>query len=252
MALKESTLIAIAEAAFDKWTAGAGASAVEEASQAATALESTLALGSKNAARKKLWKTTEAGAKDTALQALIESHASAFPGYLATVATQLAPQGVLPDSGGAAFPHVKALPSYFVDEYALRKLLAQADAAPLRKIGATLDLDAFIRGWIDHFDSEYISEFKFNKETPYLLKDPFETTSDWVVLGFDSDYEWKEDAVRGHFFICHGSLKDYKKYSRKDRDEAEQNVVKLETELAVYAPQRRQAAFEAAHSRFSV
>ena len=250
MALKESTVTAVTEEAFDKWIGAAGASALEETAQSVSALESTLSLGSKKAARKKLWKITEENAQDTGLRALIESHANAFPEYLATVATELAPHGVLPDSGGAAFPNVKALPRYVVDEYALRKFQSQADAAPMRKIGASLDLDAFVRGWIERFDAEYISDFKFDKETPYLLKDPYETSGDWVVLGFDSDYEWKTDAIRGHFVLCHGSLKTYKKYSRQDRDDAEQNVIKLETELAGYDLKRRAEVFVAIEAHF--
>lgn len=244
MAVKDSTILAIAEPAFEKWINGAGASRLEETAQSVTAIESTLALGSKNAAKKKLWKNTEAHAQDMALRALIESHTNAFPGYLATLANELAPLGVLPDSGGAAFPHVKALPRYVLDEYAFEKFHAQANAAPIERLGASLDLETFIHGWIEYCDTEYISDFKFDKETPYLLKDPYETTGDWVILGFEHDYEWKEGAARGHFFLCHGSLKTYKKYNRQDRDDAEQNVVKLETALAGYDAERRRAVVD--------
>ena len=240
MAVHEKTLIAIAEKSFEQWASSpAGSEAIAELSKTIPAMESVMALGSDNAARKKLWKTAEDAVKDTGLGILIEGNAAAFPTYPGIVGGLLSPHSVMPDSGGSFLPDVYALPRYLVKEYALRKFAEQRSAGPIEKISDLLDIDTFISSWIDHFDAEYIDELHLKKEPSYLAKDAVPTAPNWSVYGFEADYEWKAGTAPGHFFLAHDTMKPGQKPGSKERKQAETNVVKLETELAAYDLNKR-------------
>jgi hypothetical protein len=240
MAVPAKVLNAIAEKSFEVWAATpVGVEAIAELSKTIPAMESVLALGSENAAKKKLWKAAEVAVEDTGLGILIEGHANAFPTYPGVVGGLLSPHSVMPNSGGSFSPDVYALPRYLVKEHALRKFAEQRTAGPMEKIAELLDLDTFIAAWVDHFDQEYIDDLRLRKEPSYLAKDSISTAPNWLVLGFEADYEWKANAARGHFFLSHDTLKPGQKPGSKERKEAEANVVKLETELAGYDLNKR-------------
>jgi len=245
MAVDRRVLIAIAEQSFEVWAATpGGVEVIAELSKTIPKMEAVLALGSENAAKKKLSKAVEAQAEDTALGILIEGHAAAFPTYPGIVAGLLSPHSGtsnsgMPSSGGSSSPDVYALPRYLVKAYALRKFTEQRTAGPIEKIADLLDLDTFIAAWVDHFDAEYIDSLRLKKEPAYLAKESVATAPNWLVYGFEADYEWKAGAAPGHFFLAHDTLKPGQKPGSKERKEAEANVVKLETELAAYDLHKR-------------
>ena len=240
MAVERKVLINIAEKSFEQWAAmPAGVEAIAELSKTIPTMESVMALGSENAAKKKLWKALEDQVQDTALGILIEGHASAFPTYPGIVAGLLSPHSILPDSGGSFSPDVYALPRYLVKEYALRRLSEQRTAGPFEKIVDSLDVDSFIAGWVDYFDAEYIDSLRLKKEPSYLAKEPVASAPNWLVYGFEADYEWKPAVAPGHFFLTHDTLKPGQKPGSKERKEAEANAVKLETQLAAHDLNKR-------------
>jgi len=233
MALNKKVLLGIAEKSFEQWAAApAGREAIAKLSQTIPTMESVLALGADKAARKKLWKTAEDAVEDTALGILIETQANAFPTYPGVVAGLLSPHSVMPDSGGSLSPDVYALPRYVVKEYGLKKFAEQKTAGPFEKLADLLDVDTFIAGWIDHFDAEYIDDLRLKKEPAYLAKELVATAPNWLVYGYEADFEWKADAQPGHYFLAHDTLKPGQKPGGKERKAAETNVVKLETHLA--------------------
>jgi len=240
MAVEKRVLIGIAEASFEQWAATpAGVEAIAELSKTIPTMESMLALGSENAAKKKLWKAVEDQVQDTGLGILIEGHANAFPTYPGIVAGLLSPHSVMPNSGGSFSPDVYALPRFLVKEYALKKFAEQKAAGPFEKIADSLDVDTFIAGWVDYFDAEYIDSLRLKKDPSYLGKESVATAPNWLVYGFEADYEWKPGAALGHFFLTHDTLKPGQKPGSKERKEAEANVVKLETELAAHDLNKR-------------
>src|SRR5271170_193813 len=240
MAIHEKTLIAIAEKSFEQWASSpAGGEAVAELSKTIPPMESVMALGSDKAAKKKLWKAAEDAVKDTGLGILIEGHAAAFPTYPGMVGGLLSPHSVMPDSGGSFLPDVYALPRYLVKEYALKRFAEQRTAGPIEKIGDLLDLETFIAGWVDHFEAEYLDDLRLKKEPAYLTKEPVSASPNWMVYGFEADYEWKVGAPPGHYFLAHDTMKPGQKPGSKDRKEAETNVVKLETALAAHDLNKR-------------
>jgi hypothetical protein len=240
MAVDNKVLIGIAETSFEKWAASlAGIEAITELSKTIPKMESVLALGSENAAKKKLWKSAEDQVQDTGLGILIEGHANAFPTYPGIVAGIVSPHSVMPTSGGSFSPDVYALPRYLVKEYALRKFAEQRTAGPFEKIAGSLDVDTFIAGWVDHFDAEYIDSLRLKKDPSYLGKEAVATAPNWLVYGFEADYEWKPGVAPGHFFLTHDTLQPGQKPPSKERKEAEANVVKLETELAAHDLNKR-------------
>jgi hypothetical protein len=241
MAIDQKVLIGIAETSFEVWAAGPGAESIVELSKTIPKMESVLALGSENAAKKKLWKAAEAAVTDTGLGILISGHADAFPTYPGIVGGLLSPHMAMPNTGGSFSPDVYALPRYLVKEYALRKFAEQRSAGPIEKIADLLDVDAFLAGWVDFFDAEYIDGLRLKKEPSYLAKDSVASAPNWLVYGFEADYEWKAGAAPGHFFLTHDTLKPGQKPGSKERKEVEANVVKLETELAGYDLNRRAA-----------
>lgn len=245
MAVHEKTLIAIAEKSFEVWAASpAGVEAIAELSKTIPKMESVMALGSENAARKKVWKAAEEAVKDTGLGILIAGHANAFPTYPGVVGGLLSPHsgtpnGGMPNSGSSFLPDVYALPRYLVKEHALRKFAEQRTAGPIEKIADLLDVDTFLSSWVDHFDAEYIDSLRLKKDPAYLAKDAVASAPNWNVFGFEADFEWKAGTVPGHFFLAHDTMKPGQKAGSKDRKEAEANVVKLETALATYDLNKR-------------
>jgi hypothetical protein len=240
MAIDRKVLMGITEKSFEQWAGTpTGVEAITELSRTIPKMESMMALGSENAAKKKLWKALEEQVQDTGLGILIEGHESAYPTYPGIVAGLLSPHSAMPDSGGSFSPDVYALPRYLVKKYALRKFLEQRTAGPIEKIADSLDVDTFIAGWVDYFDAEYIDSLRLKKEPSYLAKDSVATAPNWLVYGFEADYEWKPEVAPGHFFLTHDTLKPGQKPGSKDRKEAEANVVKLETELAAHDLNRR-------------
>jgi len=253
MAIDNKVLVGIAEKSFEQWAAtAAGTEAITELSKTIPKMESVLALGSENAAKKKLWKAVEDQVQDTGLGILIDGHASAFPTYPGIVAGLLSPHSVMPSSGGSFSPDVYALPRYLVKEYALRKFTEQRTAGPFEKIADSLDVDTFIAAWVDYFDSEYIDSLRLKKEPSYLGKESVATAPNWLVYGFEADYEWKPGAAPGHFFLSHDTLQPGQKPGSKERKEAEANVVKLETELAAHDLNKRVEIVAAIERHFSI
>jgi len=102
-----------------------------------------------------------------------------------------------------------------------------------------IDIDTFIGSWVDHFDAEYIDGLRLKKEPSYLTKDPVASAPNWLVYGYEADYEWKVGAVPGHYFLAHDTLNPGQKPGNKERKEAEANVVKLETALASHDLNKR-------------
>src|SRR5271155_854030 len=240
MAIHEKTLIAIGQKSFEQWaSSSAGSEAVAELSKTIPPMESVMALGSDKAAKKKLWKAAEDAVKDTGLGILIEGHAAAFPTYPGIVGGLLSPHSVMPDSGGSFLPDVYALPRYLVKEYALKKFAEQRSAGPIEKIAELLDLETFIAGWVNHFEAEYLEDLRLKKEPAYLSKEPVPASPNWMVYGFEPDFEWKAGVPPGHYFLPHDTMKPGQKPGNKDRKEAETNVVKLETALATYHLNKR-------------
>jgi hypothetical protein len=265
MALDKKVLLGIAEKSFEQWAAApVGAGAIAKLSETIPKMEAVLALGSEHAAKKRLWKAAEEAVQDTGLGILIEGQAKAFPTYPGIVAGLLSPHsgtpnegttnegttnegttnggttnGGMPSSGGSFSPDVYALPRFLVKEYALRKFAEQKAAGPFEKLADLLDVDAFIASWVDHFDAEYIDELRLKKEPAYLAKEAVSTAPNWLVYGYEADFEWKTGAVPGHFFLSHDTLKPGQKPGGKERKEAETNVVKLETDLAGYDLNKR-------------
>jgi hypothetical protein len=80
---------------------------------------------------------------------------------------------------------------------------------------------------------------RLKKEPAYLAKEAVPASPNWMVYGFEADYEWKAGAPPGHFFLAHDTMKPGQKPGSKDRKEAETNVVKLETALAIYDLNKR-------------
>jgi hypothetical protein len=240
MAINSKILNAIAEKSFEQWAASpAGVEAINELSQTIPKMEAVMALGADKAAKKKLWKAAEDAVQDTGLGILIEGHANAFPTYPGMVGGILSPHSVMPDSGGSFLPDVYALPRYLVKEYALKRFAEQRSAGPIEKIADLLDLDTFISGWVDHFEAEYLEDLRLKKEPAYLSKEAVPASPNWMVYGFEADYEWKAGAPPGHYFLAHDTMKPGQKPGSKDRKEAETNVVKLETALATYDLNKR-------------
>jgi hypothetical protein len=240
MAINNKVLIGIAEQSFEQWAASpAGVEAINELSQTIPTMEAVMALGADKAAKKKLWKTAEDAVQDTGLGILIEGHENAFPTYPGMVGGILSPHSVMPDSGGSFLPDVYALPRYMVKEYALKKFAEQRSAGPIEKIADLLDLDTFISGWVNHFETEYLDGLRLKKEPAYLAKEAAPASPNWMVYGFEADYEWKAGAPPGHYFLAHDTMKPGQKPGSKDRKEAETNVVKLETALATYDLNKR-------------
>jgi hypothetical protein len=240
MAINNKVLLGIAEKSFEHWAASAaGVEAITELSPTIPKMEAVMALGADKAAKKKLWKTAEDAVQDTALGILIEGNAAAFRTYSGVVGGILSPHSVMPDSGGSFLPEVYAVPRYLVKEYALRKFAEQRTAGPIEKIADLLDLDEFIAGWVDHFEAEYLDDLRLKKEPAYLAKEAVPASPNWMVYGFEADYEWKAGAPPGHYFLAHDTLKPGQKPGSKDRKEAEANVVKLETALAAYDLNKR-------------
>jgi hypothetical protein len=239
MALEQKVLTGIAEHSFEVWAVGAGAEAIAELSKTIPKMEAVMALGADKAARKKLWKTAEDAVSDTGLGILIEGNAKAFPTYPGIVAGLLSPHMAMPNTGGSFSPDVFALPRFLVKEYALKKFNEQRTAGPIEKISELLDVDAFLAGWVDHFDAEYIDGLRLKREPSYLAKEASDSAPNWLVYGFEADYEWKAGAPLGHFFLTHDALKPGQRPGSKERKEVEANVVKLETELAGYDLNRR-------------
>ncbi len=240
MAINSKVLLGIAEKSFEEWAASpAGVEAINELSQTIPKMEAVMALGADKAAKKKLWKNAEDAVQDTGLGILIEGHANAFPTYPGMVGGLLSPHSVMPDSGGSFLPDVYALPRYLVKEYALKKFAEQRSAGPIEKIADLLDLDTFIAGWVDYFETEYLDSLRLKKEPAYLAKEPVPASPNWMVYGFEADYEWKAGAVPGHYFLAHDTMKPGQKPGSKDRKGAERNVVKLETALATYDLNKR-------------
>jgi hypothetical protein len=239
MAVDQKVLTSIAEKSFAVWAAGAGGESIAELSKTIPKMESVIALGSENAAKKKLWKAAEDAVTDTGLGILIEGNANAFPTYPGVVAGSLSPHMAMPNTGGSFSPDVFALPRFLVKEYALRKFVEQRAAGPIEKISEVLDVDAFLSGWVEHFDAEYIDGLRLKKEPSYLAKDAIAAAPNWLVYGFEADYEWKAGVAPGHFFLTHDTLKPGQRPGSKERKEVEANVVKLETELAGYDLNKR-------------
>jgi hypothetical protein len=235
MAINSKVLMGIAETSFEQWAAApTGVEAIADLSKTIPKMEAVLALGADKAAKKQLWKSAEEAVQDTALGILIEGHAAAFPTYPGVVGGLLSPHSVMPDSGGSFLPEVYALPRYLVNEYALRKFAEQRTAGPIEKIADRLDLDSFISRWVDHFEAEYLNDLRLKKEPAYLAKEAVAASPNWMVYGFEADYEWKVGTAPGHYFLAHDTLKPGQKPGSKDRKEAEANVVKLETALAAH------------------
>ena len=239
MAVDQRILVGIAEKSFEAWAAGPGAESITELSKTIPKMESVMALGSENAAKKKLWKAVEAAVGDTGLGILIEGNENAFPTYPGVVSGLLSPHMAMPNTGGSFSPDVYALPRFLVKEYALKKFAEQRQAGPIEKIADLLDLDAFLTGWVDRFDTEYIDSLRLKKEPSYLAKDAVAASPNWLVYGFEGDFEWKAGAALGHYFLTHDTLKPGQRPGSKERKEVEANVVKLETELAGYDLNRR-------------
>lgn len=240
MTIDDKVLLNLAEKSFAVWAASpTGTEKIAELSKSIPTMESMLALGADHAAKKKLWKNAEAVSKDTALGILLAGHADAFSTYPGIVGGLLSPHSVMPDTGGSFLPDVYALPHYLVKEYALKKFTEQQTAGPMEKVGEVIDLTTFVVGWVDHFDQQYTDRLRLRKEPSYLAKESVPAVPNWLVLGFEADYEWKPGAARGHFFLSHDTLKSGQKPNSKERKEAEANVVKLETELAAYDLNRR-------------
>jgi len=240
MAISSKVLIGIAETSFEQWAASpAGLESIAELSPTIPTMEAVMALGAEKAAKKKLWKAVEDAVHDTGLGILIEGHANAFPTYPGMVGSILSPHSVMPDSGGSFLPDVYAAPRYLVKEYALKKFAEQRSAGPIEKIAGLLDLDAFIRGWVDHFEAEYLGNLRLKKEPAYLSKEPVPASPNWMLYGFEADFEWKAGSPPGHYFLAHDTMKPGQKPGSKDRKEAETNVVKLETALATYDLNKR-------------
>ena len=240
MAINSKVLMGIAEKSFEQWAGSpAGVEAITELSQTIPKIEAVMALGADKAVKKKLWKNAEDAVQDTGLGILIEGHANAFPTYPGMVGGLLSPHSVMPDSGGPFLPDVYALPRYLVKEYALKKFGEQRSAGPIEKIADLLDLETFISGWVDHFEAEYLDDLRLKKEPAYLAKEAVPASPNWMVYGFESDYEWKAGAAPGHYFLAHDTMKPGQKPGSKGRKEAETNVVKLETALATYDLNKR-------------
>jgi hypothetical protein len=240
MAINNKVLIGIAETSFEQWAASpVGVEAITELSQTIPKMEAVMALGADKAAMKKLWKAAEDAVQDTGLGILIEGHANAFPTYPGMVGGLLSPHSVMPDSGGSFLPDVYALPRYLVKEYALKKFVEQRSAGPMEKIADLLDLDTFFHGWVNHFEADYLDDLRLKKEPGYLAKEPVPASPNWMIYGFEADYEWKVGAPPGHYFLAHDTMKPGQKPGSKDRKEAETNVVKLETALATYDLNKR-------------
>jgi hypothetical protein len=253
MAINNKFLIEIAEKSFEQWVASpAGVEAIAELSQTIPKMEAVMALGADKAAKKKLWKTAEDAVQDTGLGILIEGHANAFPPYPGMVGGILSPHSVMPDSGGSFLPNVYALPRYLVKEYALRKFAEQRTAGPIEKIADLLDLDLFISGWVDHFEARYLGDLRLKKEPAYLAKEAVPASPNWMVYGFEADYEWKAGAALGHYFLAHDTLKPGQRPGSKDRKQAEANVVKLETGLAAYDLNKRAETVAGIEKYFAV
>jgi len=240
MALNKKVLLGIAETSFDRWAASpVGAEAIAKLSETIPTMGAVLALGADKAARKKLWKAAEDAVEDTALGILIEGQANAFPTYPGVVAGLISPHSGkpnegMPSSGGSFSPNVYALPRFLVKDYALKKFAEQKAAGPFQKLAELLDVNAFITGWVDHFDAQYIDDLRLKNEPAYLAKEAISTAPNWLVYGYEEDFEWKANVALGHFFLSHDTLKPGQKPGGKERKEAETNVVKLETELAGY------------------
>ncbi len=239
MAIDQKVLTGIAEKSFEVWAAGPGAESIAELSKTIPKMEAVMALGPDKAARKKLWKAAEDAVTDTGLGILIEGNEKAFPTYPGVVGGLLSPHMAMPNTGGSFSPDVYALPRYLVKEYALKRFTEQRTAGPIEKIADLLDVDTFLSGWIDFFDSDYIEGLRLKKEPSYLAKDAVDTAPNWLVYGFEADYEWKPGAALGHFFLTHDALKPGQRPGSKERKEVEANVVKLETALAGYDLNRR-------------
>jgi hypothetical protein len=252
MAINSKVLLGIAEKSFEQWAASpAGVGAITDLSQTIPKMEAVMALGADKAAKKKLWKTAEDAAQDTGLGILIEGHANAFPTYPGMVGGLLSPHSVMPDSGGSFLPDVYALPRYLVKDYALKRFAEQRSAGPIEKIADLLDLDTFIAGWVDHFEAEYLDDLRLKKEPAYLAKEALPASPNWMVYGFEADYEWKAGVPPGHYFLAHDTMKPGQKPGSKDRKEAELNVVKLETALASYDLNKRAEIVAAIEKYFS-
>lgn len=247
MALEKKVLLGIAEKSFDSWAAApAGVAAITALRETIPKMEAVLALGADKAARKKLWKAAEDVVEDTGLGILIEGQGNAFPTYPGIVAGLLSPHSGtpsegMPSSGGSFSPDVYALPRFLVKEYALNKFAGQKAAGPFERLAELLDVDAFIAGWVDHFDAEYVQDLRLKKDPPYLAKEAVTTAPNWLVYGYEADFDWRPGAVPGHYFLAHDILKPGQKPGGKERREAETNVVKLETELAGYDLNKRAA-----------
>jgi hypothetical protein len=245
MALDKKVLVGIAEKGFAQWAAApAGVAAIATLSETIPKMEAVLALGADKAAKKKLWKAAEEAVEDTGLGILIEGQANAYPTYPGIVAGLLSPRSGspnegMPSSGGSFSPDVYALPRFLIKEYALKKFAEQKTAGPFEKLAGLLDVDAFIAGWVDHFDAEYIDDLRLKKEPVYLAKEAVSAAPNWLVYGYEADFEWKAGTVPGHFFLAHDTLKPGQKPGGKERKEAEANVVKLETGLAGYDLNKR-------------
>ena len=85
--------------------------------------------------------------------------------------------------------------------YALNKFSEQRSAGPIEKIADLLDLDTFIQGWVDHFEAEYLQDLRLKKEPAYLAKEPVPASPNWMVYGFEADFDWKAGAPPGALFF---------------------------------------------------
>jgi hypothetical protein len=252
MAVNHKVLINIAEQSFEVWAASpVGVQAIQDLGQSIPKMEAVVALGADKAAKKKLWKAAEDAVQDTALGILIEAQEKAFPTYPGMVGGLFSPHSIMPNSGSSFLPDVYALPRYLVKEYALARFSEQRSAGPMEKIAPLLDVDSFIAGWVNHFEAEYLGDLRLKNDPSYLAKEPILSAPNWSVFGYEADFDWKAGAPTGHYFLSHDTLKPGQKPGGKERKEAENNVIKLETELASYDLARRAAVVATLEKHFS-
>jgi hypothetical protein len=197
---------------FEEWAQQEGKALIEK-----VALEQGFKVFRETKAKKILWKELQLAAASDALRAAFQDEVNDYqkiPGKIASKASYL------PRSGG--YPSVVAVPRFMINLVALDNIRAHLGIADelARLSGESMKEYLFL---------QLVREM--DKTLAGILpssKNPFPSDGNWLFVGFDENYQWRQDTDLGHYLLCEPTEG---KITRSDQKDVEDKISNLESSL---------------------
>jgi len=197
---------------FEEWAQQPGKALIEK-----VALEQGFKIFKETNAKKILWKELQQAAASDALREAFQDEVSDYqkiPGRIASKATYF------PQSGG--YPSVVAVPRFVINLVALENIHAHlGNADELARLSG--------ESMKEYLFSQLVREL--DRTLAGILpspKKPFPGDGNWLFVGYDENYRWRQDTDLGHYLLCEPTEG---KIARSDQKDVEDKISNLESSL---------------------